>query len=325
INHVMQAISSDTSLKFVVIIDEWDCILREFLQKEDWQKTYLDFLKFLFKDQEHLALVYMTGILPIKKYGTHSALNMFDEYSMLSASHFTEFVGFTEAEVKEICTQYKQNFAECKRWYDGYQIENFKSIYNPRSVNRYVTSGKLRTYWNNTETYEALQFYVRMKKYGLHDTIVELMAGAKVKINTSKFSNDIRTFKSKDDVLTLLVHLGYLSYNENDSTVNIPNKEIAIEFINAIEDGGWPIVVSAIKNSDELLQALLNKDSEKVALGLDSVHMLDNSILTYNNETALAHTISLAFYAARERYTIIREFPTGKGFADLVFLPKATV
>ncbi|MBQ7456277.1 MAG: AAA family ATPase [Desulfovibrio sp.] len=321
INLSLKAISNKTQKKFVIVVDEWDCIFREFRKNKEWQEQYLDFLRYIFKDQEHIALVYMTGILPIKKYGTHSALNMFSEFSMLNAHPFTEFVGFTEDEVKKLCKSFKRDFNQCKAWYDGYTVNTCVSIYNPRSVIEYIIRGVSDTYWNNTETYEALQVYITMDYYGLRETIIKLLSNDYEKINTRTFTNDMRTFASQDDVLTLLVHLGYLSYNASNQTVHIPNKEISYEFVSAIQNKGWPKVVQAIKNSENLLKAVLAKDHEAVAKGIEAVH-LETSILTYNDENALAYTISLAFYAAREFYTIVREFPTGKGFADCVFLPR---
>ncbi|MBQ7585275.1 MAG: AAA family ATPase, partial [Desulfovibrionaceae bacterium] len=321
LNNFMKSITAKTGRNFIMVLDEWDCILREFKDKEDWQRKYLDFLRYLFKDQDHLALVYMTGILPIKKYGTHSALNMFDEYSMLAANPFTEFMGFTESEVKDLCLKYQLDFSECKRWYDGYQIQDLNSIYNPKSVNSAINSHEFANYWNRTETYEALRCYITYKNFDLHETITKLLANESIKINTGTFSNDMKSFHSKDDILTLLVHLGYLSFDYKTSTVRIPNKEISAEFVQAIQIGGWPEVIKAIENSQKLLRALLNKDSQTVAEGVAKAHE-EISILTYNDENSLACTLSLAFYAAREHYTLVREFPTGQGFADLVFLPK---
>ena len=321
LSRLMDYIALNTELQFVILIDEWDCLLREVKDKLDWQKKYIDFLCYLFKDKPYLDLVYMTGILPIKKYGTHSALNMFNEYNMLYAGKFTEFVGFTQSEVENLCQQYNRDFIECENWYDGYAIRDFTHIYNPKSVNEYISSGEFLNYWNMTETYKALRIYITIEKYGIRDIIVNLLAGDSVTIDPRKFDNDMTSFESADDILTLLVHLGYLSYNYSTSTVKIPNKEIASEFVNSIDKNGWPIVTQAINNSAKLLEAVLDFDCQTVAKGVEDAH-LETSILQYNDENALAYTISLAFYTAREKYTIIREFPAGKGFADLVFLPR---
>ena len=270
----------------------------------------------------------MTGILPIKKYGSHSALNMFTEYSMTNPREMAEFFGFTEEEVRALCATYKRNFEEAQAWYDGYELvamdgENPKiySMYSPKSVVDAMLSGLYDNYWNQTETYEALKIYIQMNFDGLKDAIVRMLAGDRVEINTGTFSNDMTTFQNRDDVLTLLVHLGYLSYHWMDKTVSIPNKEVSQEYVNAISTMDWHEVIDSVEASKKLLEALWMQDEETVAAGIDKAHR-EISILQYNNENSLACTINLAFYFAREYYTIIREFPTGKGFADLCFIPR---
>ncbi|MCX4366152.1 MAG: AAA family ATPase [Bacilli bacterium] len=307
--------------KFIFIIDEWDCIFREMKHNLNAQTIYLDFLRNLLKDKGYVALAYMTGILPIKKYGSHSALNMFDEFSMLDPSNLAEYVGFTEQEVSMLCQKYQMDFTEMKHWYDGYHFDHKLHIYNPRSVVRAMLTRRYNNYWNQTETFEALRDYIVMNYDGLRDTIIELLAGNPKKINPGTFSNDMTTFTSADDVLTLLVHLGYLGYNFEEQKVYIPNSEIETEFINAIQNAGWEEVIQAIKVSEELLQATWDMDEVVVADKIEQVH-LETSSLTYNNENSLSCTISLAYYSARKYYTMIREFPTGKGFADMVYLPR---
>ena len=324
----MKDVFSSTKHPFVILIDEWDCVFREFKQDTNAQKKYLDFLRAWLKDQEYVALAYMTGILPVKKYGSHSALNMFTEYSMLNPREMAEFFGFTENEVKELCLEYKRNFQEAQAWYDGYELvtmegENRKtySMYSPKSVVDAMLSGVFDNYWNQTETYEALKAYIRLNFDGLKDSVIRMLAGDKVQINTGTFSNDMTTFQGMDDVLTLLVHLGYLSYHWPDKTVSIPNKEVSQEYVNAISTMDWKEVIQSIEASRNLLEALWQLNAEAVANGIDQANQ-EISILQYNDENALSCTISLAFYFAREYYTIIRELPTGKGFADLCFIPR---
>lgn len=211
----------------------------------------------------------MTGILPIKKYGTHSALNMFDEFSMTNPKQLAEFVGFTESEVKELCYRYGMDFGETKRWYDGYRFENLEHVYNPRSVVSAMLSGSFDSYWNQTETFETLREYIAMNYAGLKDMVIELLAGKNKKINTSKFTNDMTTFSSADDVLTLLIHLGYLGYDFTTQEVFIPNSEVASEFYNAVENMGWEVVVKALKQSDQLLKNTWDKNAEAVARGME--------------------------------------------------------
>lgn len=307
---------------FVFIVDEWDCIFREAKANESAQKAYLDFLNRLFKDREYVKLAYMTGILPIKKYGTHSALNIFYEYSMTDPKRLAKYVGFTEQETKELCDRFSMDFSEAQRWYDGYRFERAEHVYNPKSVVDAMLEEKFKSYWTRTETYEALKVYIDMNFDGLKDAVIRMLAGEQCRINPRKFQNDMTTFTTKDDVLTLLVHLGYLAYDENKEAVYIPNYEIESEFAEAMVDSGWEPIMKMLAASEDLLNATLRMESETVASKIDYVHMESASILDYNNENALSCVISLAYYSARKDYVIIREMPTGKGFADLVFLPR---
>jgi hypothetical protein len=321
LSRTMADIYNKTNQPFVVIIDEWDCIFREYKEDHKAQKQYLDFLRDWLKDKAYLGLVYMTGILPIKKYGTHSALNMFVEFSMTNPLDLSEYVGFTESEVKALCMSHSIDFTETKAWYDGYYFEKTGSVYSPRSVVTAMMSGVFDTYWNQTETFEALKIYIDMNFDGLRESIIELMAGGRKKINTGKFANDMTTFKSLDDVMTLLVHLGYLGYDFSKQEVFIPNREIMTEYINATEDGGWDEVIRTVKKSDAVLQATWEQDGCEVAKGIEAAHF-ETSHLQYNDENALSYTVSLAYYSARQYYNVFRELPTGKGFADLVFVPR---
>ena len=321
---IMQDVYNHTARPFIILIDEWDCLFREYREDKAAQKQYLDFLKLWFKDQTFVGLAYMTGILPIKKYGTHSALNMFTEYSMTNPRELGEFYGFTEDEVRGLCSRYNMTYEEAEAWYDGYTMISKNgelSIYNPKSVVEAMMARVYDTYWNQTETYEALKVYIQMNMDGLKDAIVTMLGGQAVPINTGTFTNDMTTFSSRDDVLTLLVHLGYLSYHWEGKTVTIPNREVAQEYVNAISTMSWNEVSRAVTASQRLLEAMWQKDADAVAAGVDAAHE-EISILKYNDENSLACTISLAFYAAREYYNIYRELPAGKGFADLVFIPR---
>ena len=318
---VIAAIFSQTNTPFIFIIDEWDCVFRMHKSDSDAQTKYLNFLRNFLKDQSYVALAYMTGILPIKKYGEHSAINMFTEISMTNPRELAEFTGFTENEVKSLCEEYNMPFDETKRWYDGYNLKGI-SIYNPRSVVMSMTGHDYDNYWTSTETYEALKVYIEMNFDGLKDKVTKLISGEKIEINPGKFQNDMTTLRSADDIFTLLVHLGYLTFDFYTKEVWIPNSEVAQEFINSIEDGGCEEVMKAIKVSDELLKATLNCNEKKVAELIDKAHSDNTSILKYNDENSLSCVISLAYYSARKTYTIERELPAGKGFADLIFRPR---
>ena len=324
----MQDVFTATKRPFVILIDEWDCLFREYAHNTDAQKKYLDFLRMWLKDQDYVALAYMTGILPIKKYGTHSALNMFTEYSMTDPGELAEYFGFTECEVRGLCEKYKMSFEEAKAWYDGYELITNSidgdirfAMYSPKSVVESMLRHKFGPYWNKTETYEALKVYIQMNMDGLKDAVVRMLAGDRVKINTGTFTNDMTTFAGKDDVLTLLVHLGYLTYDSECCMVSIPNREVAQEYVNAISTMGWGEVMRSVEASRKLLESLWDMDADAVAKGIDRAHE-EISILRYNDENSLSCTINLAFYFAKEYYTIIRELPTGKGFADICLIPR---
>lgn len=260
-----------TGTPFIILLDEWDSVFRNFKNDEKLQREYTDFLRGLFKGilaEECIALAYITGILPVKKYGTESAMNNFREYTMVRPKWMAEYMGFTEKEVKNLCENYHVDFAEVKKWYDGYHLKGAGDIYNPRSVVETMLTGNLGSYWNSTGTYESLKNYIMMDMYGLRNAVSELIAGSSIPVNTSKFQNDMVSMNSRDDVLSLLIHLGYLGYDEKTESVFIPNEEVKKEFENAIEDTGWTELIHALENSGKLLTATLEGDSIAVAEAL---------------------------------------------------------
>lgn len=321
---------------FIFIIDEWDCIMREKQSDAEGIKIYLDYLRALLKDQSYVALAYMTGILPIKKFGSHSALNMFKEYSMVDAGRYAPYIGFTENEVLNLCEKYKIDSNSMKKWYDGYSFENSPHLYNPNSVVCAIDENKFKSYWTQTETFESLRRYIDLNMAGLRDEVVKLIAGNEVVVNTSRFHNDMTTFETKDDVLTLLIHLGYLAINPNSNirltsskqvVSRIPNEEIKDEFRNITEENkNYPGIYALICQSLDLLDKIYEMNSKAVAEAFDLAHQDHTSILKYNDENSLSCVISLALnLASVDLYNVHRELPAGKGFADMVFLPKQGV
>ena len=321
LEEMLGEIYDEHRVPFVFIIDEWDCAFRVFKNDTEGQKYYLDFLRDLLKEKEYVALDYATGIFPVKKYGEHSALNMYHEYTMTSQKRFAEYTGFTEKEVQMLCGDDTDMLEELKRWYDGYKVDN-NEIYNPNSVVQAITEKTFDNYWTKTETFEALKEYIQLDMDGLRNSVIKMISGERIHVNTEKFQNDMTSFKSADDVLTLLIHLGYLTYDRATGETWIPNREVAQEFINCIEDGGWEEVMNSIRKSDNLLKATLDLDEKKVADIVEEIHRQNTSVIAYNNELSLSVTLSLAYYSARKQYEIIREFPSGDGFADLAFIPR---
>ena len=314
--------------QFVFIIDEWDAICREFAPGTKAMDAYVGWLRRMFKSQQAMrvfACAYMTGILPVKKYKTESALNNFQEYSMVEPMDMAHFFGFTKEEVQALAQKHGLDYDELEKWYDGYQIGNESSIFNPNSVMQAIYCGYCSSFWASTGAYDAVTRYIQMNYEGLKDDIIQMLAGGRCKVNPTKFQNDMSIIRSKDDVLTVLIHLGYLSYSWQKSECYIPNKEVAGEMVNAVEDNNWTHVVKALQASEQLLQATLEGDEEAVARGVDAAHDENTSILSYNNENSLVCVLSIAYYYARNDYVIHRELATGKGFADLVLIPRKNI
>ena len=321
-------VNEQTRQKFIFIIDEWDAILREFEKQKEVVDEYVDWLRRLFKSGQSeivFAGVYMTGILPIKKYNTESALNNFKEYSMVVPGNMASFFGFTKDEVIALAGKYSMDIDELEKWYDGYRIGNVSSIFNPNSVMTALDNDACLSYWSATGAYGAVARYISMNYEGLKDDILKLLGGGRVKVKTTTFDNDLSLIGSRDDVLTVLIHLGYLSYDWKSQECYVPNLEVSGVLSNAVERTDWTNVAKALRDSEELLDATLHGDGDAVARAIDAAHDEHTSILSYNNENSLACVISIAYYAACNDYTVHREYPTGKGFADMVFIPRKNV
>ena len=324
----LSEIAASTDQRFIFIIDEWDAICREFKDGTSAMERYVNWLRRMFKggqSSDVFAGVYMTGILPIKKYKAQSAMNNFREYSMVMPGRLAGYFGFTEYEVENLSEKFTMDYDELKKWYDGYQIGMETEIFNPNSVMQALNNGCCDSYWASTGAFETVADYIQMNFERLKDDIISMLAGGRCKVNPTKFQNDMSVIRSKDDVLTVLIHLGYLTFDWLKKECYVPNYEVSNELSNAIEDTDWTNVVKALKASEQLLLDTLDGNGEAVAKAIEAVHDENTSILSYNNENSLACVVSLAYYYAKNDYIIHREYPTGKGFADLVLIPRKNV
>ena len=318
----LNEIHAKTGEQFVLIIDEWDSLVRDV--EKDVQEEYLMLLRALFKannSKDIFALVYMTGILPILKYETQSALNNFWEYSVLDPGFTAQYYGFTKNEVMDICQKHDMDFDLMKHAYDGYIIGGEHSMFNPTSVMQSIRYKNFKNRWGKSVSYATIERYITRDFSGLRTKIIKLLEGKAITIEPTSFRNDMKHIENSDDVLTLLVHLGYLSYNSDFKRVTIPNTEVANEFRNSIRNCGWGGLSLAVGQSFDLLEATITGDKQFVANAMDSYHDDATSFLEYNDENSLACALKLAYYAAQDYYEIFREFPSGKGFADMVFVP----
>ena len=321
----LSQINTAVGKKFIIIIDEWDVLIRDESANAKVQKDYINFLRGMFKGTEptkYIQLAYLTGILPIRKEKTQSALNNFDEFTMLSASRFAPYMGFTEVEVKKLTEKYHQNFSEVKSWYDGYLLKDTQ-VYNPRAIVSAMLHGDFKNYWAETASSDAIVPLISMNYDGLQFAIIEIISGAEVKVDTAVFTNDPSSIASKDDVLTYMIHLGYLGYNQNRKTAFVPNEEIRQELTMAVESKRWNEMITFQQESERLLDATLDMDGAAVAAQIEKIHHEYTSVIQYHNENSLSSVLTIAYLSAMQYYfKPIRELPTGRGFADFVFVPK---
>lgn len=311
--------------KFIMIIDEWDAPIREAKAHPDLQKKYLEFLRTLFKNSgmtdKIFAAAYMTGILPIKKDGSQSAISDFLEYSMIKPRQFGEYVGFTEEEVRKLCSDHNRDFQRMKQWYDGYSFRGLASIYNPNSVIRAIHNDDFDSYWTQTSAAESLMGYINLNFDGLGRTVADLVGGVETKVDTNGFANDLVTFRNRDDVLTLLIHLGYLTYNEETQKVHIPNKEVRMEFSKAVRQAKRDDTLRRVRESEQLIEDTVHGREDAVAKQIEKIHE-EESPLFYHNEQALRSVIKRAYFSYGDEYLMFEELPAGAGYADIVYLPK---
>ena len=336
---VLSSIHQTTGEKFFFIIDEWDAICREFPGRQKLKgdpdtvtptilDEYVMLLRRLFKTQdsdEVFAGAYLTGILPIKKYNTESALNNFREYSMITPGRLASSLGFTHDEVVTLCKKFDMSITEMERWYDGYRIGSESHIYNPYSVMRAIENDWYQSYWASTGAYDSVKTYIQMNFDGLKDDIIRMLSGESIPVITTKFQNDLNVINSRNDVLTVLIHLGYLAYNRDTNRCYIPNKEVADEMNNAVQSTEWSQLAKTLENSQHLLDATIAGNENAVAQAIDLAHDENTSILAYNDENSLACVLTVAYIWARNEYVIHREYATGKGYADLVMIPRRNV
>ncbi|SHK20079.1 AAA family ATPase [Tepidibacter formicigenes] len=311
----------DTGEKFIFIFDEWDYIFNNNLFEEH-QNDFLEFLRNLLKDQPYVALVYMTGVLPIKKYSSGSALNMFDEYTFLKDRIFGEYFGFTEKEVIDLCSKNKEiSFKELESWYNGYFTANGIKIYNPRSVVKALQNNYCESYWTNTGKMDEVAEYLKYNTLEIRDDVIEMVSGEEVDITIDEeFRAGQKAPRTKEEIYSAMIVLGFLSHY--DGYLRIPNKELMKEFEKALKDESFGYVSEIIENSKKMLKATLNMDTKTVESILHDIHNSEIPILQYNDENSLSCVLTLAYLSARDIYRVEREEKSGKGYADFTFHPR---
>ena len=199
---------------FIFILDDWDAVIRTARGDHEAQRRYLNLLRGWFKNTtftpQVVAAACMTGILPIRKDDTESGLSDFDEASMMDPMEFGEFLGFTEDEAEEQCRQRGVSFEEIRDWCPGYDLSASGPVYNPYCIHLALEHGRCQSYWSEMSGAESIEEYITMDLEGLQETVERLMAGERVRVYVESFQNDLESFDYTDDILTLLIHLGYV-------------------------------------------------------------------------------------------------------------------
>lgn len=318
------AITEHTGEQFILIIDEWDALCREVSDKPQLMDEYVRLLRSMFKSSDTdrvFAAVYMTGILPIKQYGTQSALNNFQPYTMINPDPIGEFYGFTVSEVKNLCEKYNMPFDEMMRWYDGYEMGTAGHMFNPTSVMLAIHKRRIENYWTQSSSFESIRNYINMDFDGVKQTIQNLLIGEEENVPIFNYGNDDNELSNRDELFSLLTYYGYFAYNNNSQTVHIPNHEVRAELLQVVKTGNRPELVKLINDSDMLLRATLAMDEQYVAEALDQFHSQYATPRFYNDEQALRALVRYAYIGATGLFIPMEELPSGKGFADVAFIP----
>lgn len=317
------AVHAKTGTQFVIIIDEWDSIFRRDKNNNDATQAWVMFLRSVFKAAEarqYVALAYITGILPIKKYDVESSLNLFDEYTMLDSHPLEPYFGFTLDEVKSLCEQYQMDFEETRRWYDGYHLNADIHISNPRAVVSAMNRHRWSVYWTQTGSFDVLKDYINLNFEGLKDAISRMLLGETVSVDINGFNTSLE-IDDRDSVLTALIHLGYLTYDFDTHTVWIPNHEIRNVLESTIKKSDWTKVIEQLQKSRAFMDAVQCGDSTTAALIIEDIHNDISVPIHYHSEGDLTATLLHACYAARDYCILARELPSSRGYADVVLIP----
>ncbi len=332
LSSALEIICRHSSEQFILIMDEWDLIYREYQHESALQEKFIEFLRGLFKADDGVssfALAYLTGILPIKKDNSQSALNGFDEYNMLTPGDLAPYFGFTDEEVARIVQSpnCRVSHQELREWYEEYRIRGV-DIYNPNSVCKAVSRSECISYWSKTSSNEEVVRLINLDFEGIKKDILDLIEGARVQFDFSNFQNDMVNIDDKDDVLSLLVCLGYLGCSdvpgdEDLKLAYVPNKEIRRALMGIIRKQDWYEKMDTIRRSESLLKAILDLDGGTVAALIQEVHNSPAvTLLDYNDEESLTYCVMTGLlWSTLGKYIAHREEQAGKGRADLVYEP----
>ncbi|MCD8396697.1 MAG: ATP-binding protein [Lachnospiraceae bacterium] len=324
----LRMIYEQTQEKFILIFDEWDCIFHKSYTSNEDRKSYINWLAAMTKDTGYVALSYMTGVLPIAKYSSGSTINNFQEYTMATDDLFSEYFGFTEAEVDELYARYQKRNTNCeisredlKYWYDGYHTPSSERMYNPRSVVEALTRNRIRSYWTATGTSGEISTYIMNDRADVKKDVALMVAGEAVPARVEEFAATSMNLTTRNEILSAMVVYGFLNYE--DGKVHIPNRELMDEFAKTIRERESLGYINRLAvESDRMLRATLKGDTKTMEEILQFAHDTETPLLDYNDETELTAIVNLVYLAARDSYYVERENKAGEGYTDFIFYPE---
>ena len=320
LSDILTQVYNETGEGFIFIIDEWDYIFNNKLFSQADRENFLIFLKDLLKDKAYVELAYMTGVLPIAKYSSGSALNMFREYNILNDVKYSKYFGFTGEEVENLCKKQERiKLEELKTWYNGYKSFTGEDIYNPRSVSNALSDGVCQSYWTNTGPMDEISYYIENNVEAVRDDIVRMASGIPVNIYLEGYGVEKISLNTREEILSAMTVYGFLSYY--DETLEIPNKELRLKFDYALKNHQMGEISKLVLKSNQMLEATIKRDTKTMEELLQEAHDINIPVIKYNDENSLACVITLVYLSARTKYKIIREMPAGIGFADFIFFP----
>ena len=325
---LLEIYAEKQDINIVFVFDEWDFIFHQKFVTEDDKLSYLQFLRNLLKDRPYIALVYMTGILPIAKYSSGSELNMFAEFTMTTEQRFSEYFGFTDEEVDGLYLRYIENCASTKmvtrddlrEWYDGYHTRKGERLYNPRSIVLSLSNNNTGNYWTSSGPYDEIFYYIENNIADVREDLALMVSGIPVPAKIQEYAATSMNLQTRDEIFSAMVVYGFLTYE--NGKVMIPNKELMDKFADMLKkEASLGYVHRLAKESDRMLRATLAGDTETMAEILELAHDTEIPLLSYNDETELTAVVNLVYLSARDNYRVEREDKSGVGYVDFIFYP----
>ena len=325
---LLEIYAEKQDINIVFVFDEWDFIFHQKFVTEDDKLSYLQFLRNLLKDRPYIALVYMTGILPIAKYSSGSELNMFAEFTMTTEQRFSEYFGFTDEEVDGLYLRYIENCASTKmvtredlrEWYDGYHTRKGERLYNPRSIVLSLSNNNTGNYWTSSGPYDEIFYYIENNIADVREDLALMVSGIPVPAKIQEYAATSMNLQTRDEIFSAMVVYGFLTYE--NGKVMIPNKELMNKFADMLKkEASLGYVYRLAKESDRMLRATLAGDTETMAEILELAHDTEIPLLSYNDETELTAVVNLVYLSARDNYRVEREDKSGVGYVDFIFYP----